>query len=314
MLRLGYWEPLQPLPRMRLGPQQAQQQAQQQEANGPDGGAAPAPAAGGSSSSGGSSGESSSGESGGSPPGAPDLSLSLLHQKLQLLDLCIRLQRRRQQAGEQEAAPRAPPAGELAGPLGALEVAGALEWNSSWGEEEEEEDGVASPASSSSSYHSARAASAASSPAKDAAREPAGAAAAAAASAMAAAAAEATADGEPRGVAGTLPGAFLHLHPDRPLHVPAVQDPPAHTEDAAVEQAAALAAAPAGGGGGDGVLRAALHGRLLLSDMQAFKAANPGCCLLGVCACWVWRVGGCRPCRPAVLPVAHAAANPTPLP
>ena len=42
-------------------------------------------------------------------------------------------------------------------------------------------------------------------------------------------------------------------------------------------------------------LRAQLQGRMLASDMSAFKAANPGCCLLGeqtqrlllLRACWL---------------------------
>ncbi len=32
----------------------------------------------------------------------------------------------------------------------------------------------------------------------------------------------------------------------------------------------------------EAALGSQLQGRMLLSDMQAFKAANPGCCLLGV--------------------------------
>ena len=44
----------------------------------------------------------------------------------------------------------------------------------------------------------------------------------------------------PQGVAGVLPGAALHLHPDRPLRVPEVQEPPAATEDMLAERQAAM--------------------------------------------------------------------------
>lgn len=44
----------------------------------------------------------------------------------------------------------------------------------------------------------------------------------------------------PEGAVGVLPGISLHLHPDRPLRVPAVQDPPPQTEDLLAEQQAAL--------------------------------------------------------------------------
>ena len=123
----------------------------------------------------------------------------------------------------------------------------------------------------------------------------------------------------PEGVAGLLPDATLYFHPDRPLRVPVVHEPPPQTEDQVVqasngvlshlsllpgdedlngiymqcrrprcifENAArfpplqSLAAVEQ-----EAALGPQLQGRMLLSDMQAFKAANPGCCLLGACAC-----------------------------
>lgn len=282
-LRLAYWEPLQALPRMRLGPKQqpAGQQPGAQQQQQRDGAAGSEAADGNAEDSG-----SGSGGAGGTPE-APDLSLSLLHQKLQLLDLCIHLQqqRRQQSQGEQQQQGQLEPAGgcQLDDALDRL-AAGAEDWENGWGTEDANGAGQASPVSSSrSSYHSARTASRGSSPSPDkqqkqqqqSAAEPADAAGAAAA-------ASAVAEDEPQGAVGTLPGASLHLHPDRPLRVPAVQEPPVQTEDALAEHQAALAALPAAAADDDGgALRAQLQGRMLLSDMQAFKAANPGCCLLG---------------------------------
>ena len=211
-LRLTYWEQLQALPRMRLGgaPQQA-----------------------GSGSSGGASSSSGS-----SRPDPPDLQLSLLHQKLQLLDLCIHLHAQRQQQQQQQQQDgleqSSPQAARREGRLRRQQEAGssqassaALEWESSWGDEMEAEEAPASPTSSSSSYHSAGPGSDVTlSPAKEPqapAEDGAGAAAL-----------------EPQGVAGVLQGATLHLHPGRPLRVPVVQDPPVQTEDLMAEEQAAL--------------------------------------------------------------------------
>jgi Rab3 GTPase-activating protein catalytic subunit len=85
--------------------------------------------------------------------------------------------------------------------------------------------------------------------------------------------------GSPEGVVGTAPGgATLLGEPLKPMNVPATQNPPPCTEDALWEQEAALAAVnkeldlDAGA-----ALRIKMQGGLLLSDMSAFKAANPGC-------------------------------------
>jgi Rab3 GTPase-activating protein catalytic subunit len=106
----------------------------------------------------------------------------------------------------------------------------------------------------------------------------------------------------PVGVAGVMPGQFLQHFPDRPLRVPILQDEPVFTEDQIIERQTALmqlatasaAASPASGTGGDAdadaaaaaaaatdylLLRQRLMAAPLLSDMSAFKAANPGCCL-----------------------------------
>lgn len=56
-----------------------------------------------------------------------------------------------------------------------------------------------------------------------------------------------------------------------------LQDPPCHTSDQLQQQAAALEALESDPNSSQ--LRARLQGALLLSDMSAFKAANPGCLL-----------------------------------
>jgi hypothetical protein len=136
--------------------------------------------------------------------------------------------------------------------------------------------------------------------------------------AAAAAAVGVTPDAVPQGVAAVVPGQYLLLYPDRPLRVPVVQDEPVFTEDAIIQRQTALmklatAAAEdacsnssssssgttnsggtnsrskhSGFGGQKGVagvgsaelllLKQRLLSAPLLSDMCAFKAANPGCC------------------------------------
>ncbi|PRW58940.1 serine threonine- kinase Nek1 isoform X5 [Chlorella sorokiniana] len=298
-LRLTYWEQLQPLPRMRLGQQQQGQQKRASNSNKANGKMLGSNGGGSGSSPGGGSGS----YPGGDRPEAPNLELCLLHQKLQLLDLCIHLQAQRQQA-QQEAGQRD------ARQQGRQGSAAALDWEASWGSEEEGEqqgqqgsqaaleweaswgDGDSSsgreqqphsPASSSSSYLSARAGSEASlSPVgerprpqrqrlQQAAPDQPRSNGDAAAGELAAA--------EARGAVGVLPGATLHLHPGRPLWIPAVQESPVHTEDTLAESQAALQSLPAAEQSA-AALRSQLQGRLLSSDMQAFKAANPGACLL----------------------------------
>jgi hypothetical protein len=228
-LRLTYWEQETPLPRMRLGQQQQkQQQKQQQQADGT-----------GISGGGGSGG---SGKGGGRPE-APTLNHSLLHQKLQLLDLCIHLQQQRQEHQRQEP-------GQAGGAAnGGAEVDGQP---------------PPSPASSTSRYYSAGGGSDASqSPGKSPRQQQrsqskqqlatSGLASSASGVLDDREAAELEPGGrpgeasngleQPQGVAGVLPGGVtLQLHPARPLRVPQVQEPPAHTEDLLAERQAALQA------------------------------------------------------------------------
>ena len=209
-----------PLPRMRLGQQQQQHQHQQADGAGISCGG---------------------GGSGSGRPEAPTLQHSLLHQKLQLLDLCIHLQQQRQEQQQQEAGGDAANGGAEGG-----------------------EQPPPSPASSTSSYYSAGGGSDASqSPGKSPRQQrwsqskqqlaTAGLASSASGDLDGSGAAELEPAGwpgeassgleQPQGVAGVLPGGVtLHLHPGRPLRVPKVQEPPAHTEDLLAERQAALQA------------------------------------------------------------------------
>jgi len=96
-------------------------------------------------------------------------------------------------------------------------------------------------------------------------------------------------DADPQGVAAVVPGQYLLLYPDRPLRVPVVQDGPVFTEDQMIQRQMALmqlataAADSSRAKSADAaaellLLKQRLLAAPLLSDMCAFKAANPGCC------------------------------------
>ncbi|XP_058050021.1 rab3 GTPase-activating protein catalytic subunit isoform X2 [Ahaetulla prasina] len=67
------------------------------------------------------------------------------------------------------------------------------------------------------------------------------------------------------------------LHPGQPLYVPVTQEPAPMTEDLLEEQSEVLAKLGTSAEGAH--LRARMQSACLLSDMESFKAANPGCCL-----------------------------------
>ncbi|XP_039198299.1 rab3 GTPase-activating protein catalytic subunit isoform X2 [Crotalus tigris] len=67
------------------------------------------------------------------------------------------------------------------------------------------------------------------------------------------------------------------LHPGQLLYVPVTQEPAPMTEDLLEEQSEVLAKLGTSAEGAH--LRARMQSACLLSDMESFKAANPGCCL-----------------------------------
>lgn len=80
----------------------------------------------------------------------------------------------------------------------------------------------------------------------------------------------------PEGVRRVLPGVFS-LRTGAPVLEPVTQLATPVTEDVAKQQQALLARL--GGSVESALLRQQLQSAALVSDMQAFKAANPGCCL-----------------------------------
>ncbi|KAL8183240.1 UNVERIFIED_CONTAM: Rab3 GTPase-activating protein catalytic subunit [Gekko kuhli] len=72
-------------------------------------------------------------------------------------------------------------------------------------------------------------------------------------------------------------GNLTLLHPGEPLYVPVTQEPAPMTEDLLEEQSEVLAKLGTSAEGAH--LRARMQSACLLSDMESFKAANPGCCL-----------------------------------
>uniref|UniRef100_A0A8D0C6M4 Rab3 GTPase-activating protein catalytic subunit n=1 Tax=Salvator merianae TaxID=96440 RepID=A0A8D0C6M4_SALMN len=72
-------------------------------------------------------------------------------------------------------------------------------------------------------------------------------------------------------------GNLTLLHPGDPLFVPVTQEPAPMTEDVLEEQSEVLAKLGTSAEGAH--LRARMQSACLLSDMESFKAANPGCCL-----------------------------------
>uniref|UniRef100_A0A8C5WWA4 Rab3 GTPase-activating protein catalytic subunit n=1 Tax=Laticauda laticaudata TaxID=8630 RepID=A0A8C5WWA4_LATLA len=72
-------------------------------------------------------------------------------------------------------------------------------------------------------------------------------------------------------------GTMKLLHPGQPLYVPVTQEPAPMTEDLLEEQSEVLAKLGTSAEGAH--LRARMQSACLLSDMESFKAANPGCCL-----------------------------------
>ena len=85
-------------------------------------------------------------------------------------------------------------------------------------------------------------------------------------------------DAPPEGVKGEMPGGLRMLRPPHRLMAePIAQLPPLYTEDMMREREAALSAL---GDTEDGrAIRLKMQSDMLVSDMSAFKAANPGSCL-----------------------------------
>ncbi|XP_071319577.1 rab3 GTPase-activating protein catalytic subunit [Trachinotus anak] len=188
--------------------------------------------------------------------GPPDLRCCLLHQKLQMLNCCIERKRARDEArkaldGNKErerkvsggGCQNSSPAPDSATASGAREVSPGKSWDS-WSDSEDEFFECLSDQGEAEAPH---------------------------------------AEGEKEGSKGKAEG---RLHPynnmtllnsTEPLYVPITQEPAPMTEDLLEEQSEVLAKL---GTSAEGThLRARMQSACLLSDMESFKAANPGCVL-----------------------------------
>ncbi|CAL8267074.1 unnamed protein product [Lota lota] len=196
--------------------------------------------------------------------GAPDLRCCLLHQKLQMLNCCIERkrardesrkasdggkERERQLSGGGENGRRGPESATGAGSGAAREASPGKSWDS-WSDSEDEFFECLSDQEE------------------------------------AAAAKEGEAE---KGGAGSSrakpPDGRLHPHGNmtllnsssEPLYIPVTQEPAPMTEDLLEEQSEVLAKLGTSAEGAH--LRARMQSACLLSDMESFKAANPGCSL-----------------------------------
>ncbi|XP_051566571.1 rab3 GTPase-activating protein catalytic subunit isoform X2 [Myxocyprinus asiaticus] len=176
--------------------------------------------------------------------GAPDLRCCLLHQKLQMLNCCIERKRARdtgrKSEGGREKNRLAP---DTAGPP-AAEVSPGKSWDS-WSDSEEEFFECLSDTEE-----------------------------------MKEAETESDKKAANKGKAeGRLQphGKLTLLNSQEPLYIPVTQEPAPMTEDLLEEQSEVLAKLGTSAEGAH--LRARMQSACLLSDMESFKAANPGCSL-----------------------------------
>uniref|UniRef100_A0A8C1V924 Rab3 GTPase-activating protein catalytic subunit n=1 Tax=Cyprinus carpio TaxID=7962 RepID=A0A8C1V924_CYPCA len=171
--------------------------------------------------------------------GAPDLRCCLLHQKLQMLNCCIERKRARDDGRKSGASDRSRLGPESAGPA---EVSPGKSWDS-WSDSEEEFFECLSDTEEMKDTESEK--------------KP----------------------GSKSKAEGRLQphGKLTLLKSPEPLYIPVTQEPAPMTEDLLEEQSEVLAKLGTSAEGAH--LRARMQSACLLSDMESFKAANPGCCL-----------------------------------
>ncbi|KAL2081252.1 hypothetical protein ACEWY4_023105 [Coilia grayii] len=191
--------------------------------------------------------------------GTPDLRCCLLHQKLQMLNCCIERKRARDDSRQKSGSSpegrerkvsgqengRLASDGSTLSPGAATEASPGKSWES-WSDSEDEFFECLSDT--------------------DELKE-------------AAAAAEGVKEASKAKPEGRLQphGKLTLLHSDEPLYIPVTQEPAPMTEDTLEEQSEVLAKLGTSAEGAH--LRARMQSACLLSDMESFKAANPGCCL-----------------------------------
>uniref|UniRef100_A0A3P9L0P4 Rab3 GTPase-activating protein catalytic subunit n=1 Tax=Oryzias latipes TaxID=8090 RepID=A0A3P9L0P4_ORYLA len=171
--------------------------------------------------------------------GPPDLRCCLLHQKLQMLNCCIERRRARDEARKAQEATKQ--SKEAESELSAKETSQGKSWES-WSDSEEE-------------FYECLSEQGEDGPQTEAGQ-----------------------NGASRAEGRLHPYNNLTLlHSSEPLYVPVTQEPAPMTEDQLEEQSEVLAKL---GTTAEGThLRARMQSACLLSDMESFKAANPGCVL-----------------------------------
>uniref|UniRef100_A0A8C5H0S8 Rab3 GTPase-activating protein catalytic subunit n=1 Tax=Gouania willdenowi TaxID=441366 RepID=A0A8C5H0S8_GOUWI len=179
--------------------------------------------------------------------GPPDLRCCILHQKLQMLNCCIERKKTRDEAskeggkGKEHSSLRVP--NSTAASNSAREMSQGKSWDS-WSDSEEEFfECLSDQGETDSSQSEGR---------KDCSKS--------------------KAEGRRHAFNN-----MTLLNSTEPLYVPVTQEPAPMTEDLLEEQSEVLA--KLGSSAEGSVLRARMQSACLLSDMESFKAANPGCVL-----------------------------------
>ncbi|XP_052004436.1 rab3 GTPase-activating protein catalytic subunit isoform X2 [Xyrauchen texanus] len=176
--------------------------------------------------------------------GAPDLRCCLLHQKLQMLNCCIERKRARDNGRKSEGGKeRNRLAPDTAGPS-AAEVSHGKSWDS-WSDSEEEFFECLSDTEEMKEVETESDKKAANKSKAEGRLQP--------------------------------HGKLTLLNSQEPLYIPVTQEPAPMTEDLLEEQSEVLAKLGTSAEGAH--LRARMQSACLLSDMESFKAANPGCSL-----------------------------------
>ncbi|XP_041940656.1 rab3 GTPase-activating protein catalytic subunit isoform X1 [Alosa sapidissima] len=192
--------------------------------------------------------------------GTPDLRCCLLHQKLQMLNCCIERKRARDDSRQKGVSPEGPRERKVSGPEngrlptesssslspgGAAAAAAEVSPGKSWESWSDSEDEFFECLSDTEELKETPA---------DGAKE--------------------TGKAKPEGRLQPH-GNLTLLNSDEPLYIPVTQEPAPMTEDTLEEQSEVLAKLGTSAEGAH--LRARMQSACLLSDMESFKAANPGC-------------------------------------
>ncbi|XP_068102031.1 rab3 GTPase-activating protein catalytic subunit [Hyperolius riggenbachi] len=187
--------------------------------------------------------------------GPPDLKCCLLHQKLQMLNCCIERKKARDESKKGASGGHSSDSSKTAGdPAGSTDLdRGKYDVGKSWDSWSDSEDEFFECHSDTEELKESVQESSRKAPSK-----------------------EEAATLKPDGRLHQF-GNMMLLNSEEPLYIPVTQEPAPMTEDLLEEQSEVLAKLGTSAEGAH--LRARMQSACLLSDMESFKAANPGCCL-----------------------------------